>query len=113
MATTDTPIPTKKKKGKKKKKSSKKSSKILLAGDPPIIVGGGGSTLIWVHNDHTLTQIPLSDVNSGAPMPEHPENYQIFKLDVDITTSTVRINQSGGQSKHTGMDKKKFSTEFS
>ena len=80
------------------------------ATDPPILVGGGGSTLIWVRNDFTLTQIPSAP--AGAPKPGHPANYQIFEVDVNVTNSTVKVNQSGGQTKHTGMDPKKHSTEF-
>jgi hypothetical protein len=100
-------------KGRGKKKGSPKRKKMMmLAGDPPIVVGGGGSTLIWVRNDFTLTQIPLDQVPADAPQPHHPGNYQIYKCDVDITSSTVRLDQLGGQSKHTGMDKKKFTTEF-
>ena len=101
-------------KGRGKKKGSPKRKKMMmmLAGDPPIVVGGGGSTLIWVRNDFTLTQIPLNQVSAEAPPPNNRENYQIYKVDVDITTATVRLNQAGGQSKHTGMDKKKFTVEF-
>ena len=111
MAKTNIPNPTAKKGGSKKKRSPKRKM-MLRATDPPILVGGGGSTLIWVHNDFTLTQIPLSDVSADAPSPKTPTKYQIYKCDVDITSSTVRLNQVGGQSKHTGMDKKKHSTEF-
>jgi hypothetical protein len=100
-------------KGRGKKKGSPKRKKMMmLAGDPPIVVGGGGSTLIWVRNDFTLTQIPLNQVSAEAPPPHNRENYQIYEIAVAITTSTVRLNQAGGQSKHTGMDKKKFTVEF-
>ena len=112
MAKTNTTNPTAKKGGGKKKRSPKRKKMMMRATDPPILVGGGGSTLIWVHNDFTLTQIPLSDVSADAPSPKTPTKYQIYRCDVDITSSTVRLNQVGGQSKHTGMDKKKHSTEF-
>lgn len=95
-----------------KKKSSPKMKKMSRASDPPILVGGGGSTLIWVRNDFTLTQISLSTVPAGAPRPSPPTKYQVYEVDVDITNATVRLDQSGGQSKHTGMDPKKHSTKF-
>ena len=105
----------------KTKKTTRKSStaasrnpskKAIVPADPPIIVGGGGSTLIWVRNDFTLTQIPLSAVKAGAPKPKNPTNYQIWECEVGVTTLTVKLNQGVGQSKHTGMDPNKYSTEF-
>jgi hypothetical protein len=111
MAKTDNTDSTDKASG-SKRTSRPRRRKMMRASDPPIIVGGGGSTLIWVHNDFTLTQIPLSKVLPGAPRPSHPTKYQIYQCDVDVTTATVRLDQSGGQSKHIGMDKKKHSTEF-
>jgi hypothetical protein len=98
--------------GGSKRKRNPKRKKMMKASDPPIIVGGGGSTLIWVRNDITLTQIPLSQISANAPQPNKPAKYQIYECDVDVTTATVRLDQSGGQSKHVGMDKKKHSTEF-
>ncbi len=92
--------------------SGGRSKKALVPADPPIIVGGGGSTLIWVRNDFTLTQIPLSAVKAGAPKPMNPTNYQIWECEVAVTTLTVKLNQGVGQSKHTGMDPSKFSTDF-
>jgi hypothetical protein len=92
--------------GKKRKKQKK-----LGPGDPPIFVGGGGSTLIWIRNDFTLTQIPLADVGPKASHPKTKSKYQIWRCDCDVTTSTVRLDQSGGQSKHTGLSKE-HSTEF-
>ena len=97
----------------RKKRGGPARTKMSRASDPPILVGGGGSTLIWVRNDFTLTQIGLSQVKPGAPLPNPtPTNYQIYEVGVDVTNSTVRLNQSGGQSKHTGMDPKKHSTRF-
>ena len=98
--------------GKKSSKAASSASKRLVPADPPIIVGGGGSTLIWVRNDFTLTQIPLSAVKAAAPKPKNPENYQIWECEVGVTTLTVKLNQGVGQSKHTGMDPNKYSTEF-
>jgi hypothetical protein len=112
MAKTNTTKSSGEKGGGKKKGSPKKMQAMMSAGDPPIIVGGGGSTLIWVRNDFKLTKTQLSEVLPGAVKPQPPNNYQIYKIDVAITTSTVRLNQAGGQSQHTGMDEKKFSVEF-
>jgi len=92
--------------------SGSRSKKALVPADPPIIVGGGGSTLIWVRNDFTLTQIPLSAVKAGAPKPQNPTNYQIWEVEVAVTTLTVKLNQGVGESKHTVMDPDKFSTDF-
>ncbi len=92
--------------------SGTQSKRLTVPGDPPIIVGGGGSSLIWVRNDFTLTQIPLSDVKAGASKPRNPANNQIWKCEVAITTLTVRLNQGVGQSKHTGLDPNKYSAEF-
>ena len=105
----------------KTKRTSRKSStgasgnrpkRATVPTDPPIIVGGGGSSLIWVRNDFTLTQIPLSAVKAGAPKPKTPTNYQIWECEVAITTLVVRLNKGVGQSKHTGMDPNGYSTEF-
>ncbi len=92
------------------KRSKKK--KMLGLGDPPILVGGGGSTLIWIRNDVTLTQIRLKDVLADAPTPDTKDNYQIYQCGTDVTISTVRLNQQGGKTKHTGLDPKKHSTGF-
>ena len=86
--------------------------KVALASDPPILVGGGGSTLIWVRNEFCLTPMALSDVPANAPHPGHPNNYRVYEVNVEVTASTVKINQGGGQSKFSGMDPKKHSTEF-
>jgi hypothetical protein len=88
------------------------SKRAAVPADPPIFVGGGGSTLIWVRNDFTLSQIPLAQVKADASKPPHPENYQIYECEAVVTTLTVKLNQGVGQSKHTGMDPKKFSTDF-
>ncbi len=93
--------------------SGSRSKKATVPADPPIFVGGGGSTLIWVRNDFTLSQIPLSNVKAGASKPPNPNNYQIWECEVAVTTLTVKLNQGVGQSKHTGMDPNKFSTDFS
>lgn len=92
--------------------ASGNQSKRLVPADPPIIVGGGGSSLIWVRNDFTLTQIPLSDVKAGASKPKNPANYQIWECEVAVTTLTVRLNQGVGQSKHTGLDPNRYSALF-
>lgn len=97
---------------KKAAASGSRSKRAIVPADPPIFVGGGGSTLIWVRNDFTLTQIPLSQVKATAPKPPHPTNYQIWECEVGVTTLTVKLNQGVGQSKHTGMDPDKFSTDF-
>ena len=94
------------------RKTSRKRKAPLLDTDPPIIVGGGGSTLVWVRNDFTFTQIPLSAVKAGAPKPKTPNNYQIWECAVDVTTLVVRLNKGAGHSKHTGLDPKGYSTEF-
>jgi hypothetical protein len=100
--------------GKKSSRAAggRRSKKAVAPGDPPIFVGGGGSTLIWVNNDFTLSQIPLLKVKEDASKPPHPENYQIWECAVAVTTLTVKLNQGVGQSKHTGMDPDKFSTDF-
>jgi hypothetical protein len=88
------------------------SKKSVAPADPPIMVGGGGSTLIWVRNDFTLTQIPLKKVKAKAPKPQTKTNYQIWECSAVVTTSTVRLDQGGGQSKHSGLDPDTHSTEF-
>jgi hypothetical protein len=66
-----------------------------------------------VRDDLSLSQITLDKVKPDAPPPKHnPTNYLIFEVGVDVTSATVKVNQSPGQTKHTGMDPKKHSTRF-
>jgi hypothetical protein len=67
------------------KSASKKSSAAnkltkLVPGDPPILVGGGGSSFVWIRKDQVPKLIEPAKVPGGAPHPQTPGLYYVFKV---------------------------------
>jgi len=118
------------KKGSSKKGSNKKAAAnlqdvtaasrrdALIPGDPPIIVGGGGSTLVWIKNnifDRELTAdevTALLTAHPNIPQPTHPDNYHVFRCNVNIGRATMNEDNGPHSVRHNGLDVDRHHTRF-